>query len=195
MRLLKSVGLPKLPNKRALRVAFCATLLLSLCSLIAHAQTAGTASIQGTVSDPTGAAVPNAKVTVTNTDTATSRITSTDGAGLFSLPNIPVGAYSLTVEAAGFSGFTQMGVLEVGNNVQINPTLRVGSSTSTLRFRPPASSCRPRPAASSRSSTNGASQNSPSTDVRLPSSFSSLAVPSTLLPTTSTAAKPTLTRP
>jgi hypothetical protein len=125
MRLLKSAGL----SKRTSCLAVCATLFLSLCCYMAHAQTAGTASIQGTVNDPTGAAVPNAKVTVTNTDTATSRTTSSDAAGLFSLPNIPVGAYALTVEATGFSGFTQKGVLEVGNNVQINPTLKVGSSS------------------------------------------------------------------
>lgn len=95
----------------------------------AWAQTAGTASIQGTVSDQTGAAIPNAKVTLTKTDTGTSRTTVTDGNGLYSLPNVPVGPYSLTVEVQGFSGFTQKGTLEVGNNIQINPQLTVGSAS------------------------------------------------------------------
>jgi Carboxypeptidase regulatory-like domain len=132
MRLLTSVGLS---TKAVFRFAVGLTLLLSLCCFITHAQTAGTASIQGTVSDPSGAAIPNATVTVTNTETATSRTTISDGAGLFSLPNIPVGAYSLTVEAAGFSGFTQKGVLEVGNNVQINPSLRIGSSSEHIEVQ------------------------------------------------------------
>jgi hypothetical protein len=105
------------------------TALLLGTSFFAHAQTAGTASIQGTVTDPTGASIPNAKVTFTNTGTHTSRATVTDGAGIFSLPNVTVGAYSLTIAAQGFQGYTRTGVLEVGNNVQINPALTIGSST------------------------------------------------------------------
>ena len=116
--------------QRLLRAPALVLLLLTACvSLPSFAQTAGTASVQGTVADPTGAAIPGAKVTFTNTDTGTARTITTDGAGLYSLPNVPVGAYSLVVEAAGFQGYTQKGVLEVGNNTQINPELTVGSSS------------------------------------------------------------------
>jgi hypothetical protein len=108
---------------------FVFTALLLGTAFIAHAQTAGTASIQGTVTDSTGAAIPNAKVALTNTGTHTSRTTVTDGSGLYSLPNVAVGPYSLTIAAQGFQGYTRTGVLEVGNNVQINPALTVGSST------------------------------------------------------------------
>src|SRR5947209_12674242 len=106
--------------------SWCAILaVIFLCaSPIAFGQAAGTASIQGTVTDPTGAAVGNANVTLTNTNTGTTRTTVSDGSGLYALPNVPVGPYSLTVEAQGFSGFTQKGVLEVGNNIQINPELK-----------------------------------------------------------------------
>ena len=118
---------------RSIRRLASAVLLLTplflLQSLPASAQTAGTASIQGTVTDPTGAAIPNAKVTLTNTDTGTARNTVSDGSGLYSLPNVPVGPYSFTVAATGFQGFTQKGVLEVGNNTQINAPLTVGSSS------------------------------------------------------------------
>ncbi len=106
-----------------------ATFLLILPTHHASAQSAGTASIQGTIVDATGAAIPNAKVTLTNTETGTSRTTASDGAGLYSLPNVAVGPYSLSVEAAGFQGFTQKGILEVGNNTQVNPSLAVGSSS------------------------------------------------------------------
>ena len=109
---------------------FAILTILSLCFLpVAHAQSAGTASVQGTVTDPTGAAVPNASITLTNVDTNVARTTVTDSSGLYSLPNVAVGPYSLTVTASGFSGFTQTGVLEVGNNTQINPVLKIGAAT------------------------------------------------------------------
>jgi hypothetical protein len=103
--------------------------ILSLAPAITLAQSAGTASVQGSVSDPTGAAVSNAKVTLTNSERGTSRTTVTDGAGLYSLPNLPVGSYSLAIEAPTFQGYTQKGVLEVGNNIQINAVLTIGSSS------------------------------------------------------------------
>lgn len=125
MHLSKSAGLMM---KRLCSLLLFAAAVAGL-SLPVHAQTAGAASVQGTVTDPTGAAIPNAKVTLTNTATQTSRTTVTDGAGLYSLPNVPVGPYSFTVAAQGFQGYTRTGVLEVGNNIQINPALTVGSST------------------------------------------------------------------
>lgn len=103
-----------------------------LLTLPAAAQTAGMASIQGTAVDPSGATVAGAKVTFTNTDTGTSRTAVADSAGLFSFPNVPVGAYSLTVTAQGFQSFTQRGVLEVGNNTEVNAALKVGSSSESV---------------------------------------------------------------
>lgn len=93
------------------------------------AQAAGTASIQGTVTDPTGAAIPNAKVVLTKTDTGTSRTTTTDNNGVYALPNVPVGPYSLTVSSEGFQTYTQTGTLEVGNSISIDPHMTVGSAT------------------------------------------------------------------
>ena len=120
---------------------FCSFLvfaaLLISPSLLAHAQTAGTASVQGTVTDPTGAAIPNAQVTLTNTATHTARSTVTDGSGLYSLPNVPVGPYSLTVAASGFQGYTRTGVLEVGNNISDQSARsRSAVRASILRSRP-----------------------------------------------------------
>jgi hypothetical protein len=117
-----------------------AVILATLISLAAvqnlSGQTAGTASVQGTVSDPTGASVPGAQVTLTNTETSTSRTTITDGSGLYSLPNVPVGPYKLTISAAGFRGFTESKVvLEVGNNLQINAPLTLGSTNETVEVQ------------------------------------------------------------
>jgi len=117
-----------LSTKKLFRAAV--PILLSLILPVTlHAQAAGTASVQGTVTDQTGAAVPGATVTLTQTATGTSRASTTDGAGVYALPNVPVGPYSLSVAASGFQSFTQTGTLEVGNNISIDPHLKVGSAS------------------------------------------------------------------
>jgi outer membrane receptor protein involved in Fe transport len=76
-------------------------LLIALFSATANAQfTAGT--ILGTVTDPTGAAVPGAKVTATNLDTAFVRTVETDQTGSYNMVDMPLGTYQVKVEAAGF---------------------------------------------------------------------------------------------
>src|SRR5437870_5054982 len=66
-----------------------------------------TGSISGTVLDSTGAAVPNAKLTITNTErNEVVRTVTTDSSGNYSAPQIPVGLYSITVEVAGFKKAT-----------------------------------------------------------------------------------------
>src|SRR5674476_223152 len=65
-------------------------------------------NIRGTILDPSGATVANAKVTVTNTDrNQVVRVVTTDSTGSYSVPIIPVGIYSIKVEAAG-SGVTDV---------------------------------------------------------------------------------------
>ena len=61
-----------------------------------------TASIVGTVTDPTGAAVPNAKITITNTDTGIVRTTTTNATGSYAARELAIGHYNVRVEAAGF---------------------------------------------------------------------------------------------
>ena len=122
------------------RLAHAALLLVTSFALLAlpdpaPAQTAGTASIQGAVTDATGAVIPNAKVTLTSTDTGTTRATTSDSQGRYSLPNLPVGAFSLNVVATGFQGFTVKGTLEVGNNTEINAPLTVGSSSEQVEVQ------------------------------------------------------------
>ena len=66
-----------------------------------YAQSTG--SIRGTVSDTTGAAIPEASVTVTNTQTAQQRSTQTTSSGVFVFPDLPIGRYELQVSKTGFS--------------------------------------------------------------------------------------------
>src|ERR1051326_1535995 len=70
-----------------------------------------TGSLGGTVTDPTGAAVADAKVMVRNTETALTRTVQSASDGGFLFSSLPVGVYNLTVEKAGFSTYVQEGVV------------------------------------------------------------------------------------
>ncbi len=61
-----------------------------------------TATVRGTVKDPSGASVPLASVTITDADRGTSQTTAADDEGRFAITALPPGQYVLTVEAAGF---------------------------------------------------------------------------------------------
>jgi hypothetical protein len=112
------------------------TLSLVLCLCFAatvRAQVAGTATIQGTISDSTGAVIASATVTLTNAATHVAQATKTDGSGVYVFPNIPVGTYSVTVAAAGFQTYTQSSiVLEVGSNISINVKMTVGTENQKI---------------------------------------------------------------
>jgi hypothetical protein len=84
------------------KLQFCLallSLLLLAAGAIAQVQNG---QFTGTVTDPSGAAIPNAKVTVTNTGTNFSITTNTNQAGNYTVKELPVGPYKITVEAAGF---------------------------------------------------------------------------------------------
>jgi hypothetical protein len=91
-------------------------------------------SIGGVVTDPTGASVPGAKVTVTRTDTnQTLRSLTTDSSGGYSAPLIPVGIYSVRVESKGFKTETRTDImLNVNDDLKINIKLEVGSVTDVV---------------------------------------------------------------
>src|SRR5262249_17783391 len=91
-------------ESRLMRQVAC--LMFLLCGA-AFAQVGGTGSIQGTVTDPSGAAVTNANVTATNVATGVETTRQTTGAGFFVLPLLPAGQYNVTVKATGFETFNQ----------------------------------------------------------------------------------------
>ena len=101
--------------------------LLAACSVPLWGQAVANAQIQGFVTDPSGAAVPNAKVTASQTAMGLVRTTLSGPDGTYVLPDLPVGPYKLQVQASGFETYVQSGiVLEVSNNVAINVALHVG---------------------------------------------------------------------
>jgi hypothetical protein len=110
--------------------------LLLLC--VAHANIraqseVGTAGINGTISDPSGAVVAGAKVTAKSTATGFIRETESTAAGLYALTQLPVGSYDVTVEQAGFSKAVRSGVnLTVGTSQKLNISLEVGTPTQVI---------------------------------------------------------------
>ena len=80
--------------------ALLLALLFSLLAVNAHAQFK--ASLQGTVTDPNGAAVAGAKVNITEQSTGLSRETLTSDQGFYRISELPPGRYTVTVQAAGF---------------------------------------------------------------------------------------------
>ncbi len=90
-------------------------------------------SLQGTVTDPSGAVVPNARVTVRNEETGVSQSTTTDQSGHYSFYGIPSGNSALFVQANGFQQQTMSNIYLGTNRLnEIHATLRVGSATETV---------------------------------------------------------------
>jgi hypothetical protein len=108
--------------KSYLRLLFAVATLF--VPVLLHSQATGT--INGSVYDSTGALVPGAAVTVTNTGTNQTRSAITDSSGNYVLPLLPVGNYSVRVEKEGFTPFLQASLtLQVNTTIQVNATLEV----------------------------------------------------------------------
>jgi hypothetical protein len=105
-------------------------LLLSFGPLAAQTTTG---SIVGTVTDNSGAAVPGAAVTVTNVDTNITTKTTTDSSGNYVVTPLPVGHYSVAVEARGFKRALNEGItLNVQDRLGVNVALEVGQISETV---------------------------------------------------------------
>lgn len=94
-----------------------------------------TATILGTVTDSSGASVPNAKVIAANTETAYQREVTTAADGGYVLPLLPVGRYMLTVESPNFKKYVRDGiVLTVNQNARVDAALAVGTVMETVNI-------------------------------------------------------------
>jgi hypothetical protein len=106
-------------------------LLLSLCTFAQSQATTGL--IQGTVVDPNGAVLNGASVTVKNTETGFERTVSSNSDGFFSAPLLPLGKYSLTVTASGFSNSVLENVeLSVGQTLTLKIEMKIGGGVTTV---------------------------------------------------------------
>jgi Carboxypeptidase regulatory-like domain len=117
---------------RVVRIGVCVVLLLMLGGKL-FAQAGASGTIVGTVTDASGAIVPDVKVTVTNTATKASFQTVSSSAGDYNAPSLPPGSYTVSAEAKGFqkavvTAFT----LTVNQRARVDLTLKPGAVTETV---------------------------------------------------------------
>jgi hypothetical protein len=106
--------------------------LLALSLQPVDAQVAG-ATILGTISDPGGAVIANAQVTVKDLGTGLARTVTTNSAGFYTAPNLAPGKYELRASAPGFSvGMASDITLTVGSQQTVNVMLKVGQANATV---------------------------------------------------------------
>jgi hypothetical protein len=113
---------------------------LSLCFLVmsaagvtaAHAQS--TATLSGTVKDPSGAVLPGAKITLHSVGTGADRVVTSDSAGDYAIPSLQPGEYTLMAKMAGFASYTIKSlVLQVDQKIQVGITMGLASAAETVQ--------------------------------------------------------------
>ena len=129
---LRTAGIKPTTMTKRLVLAFAAL----LCAAnLASAQTI-TAAITGTVTDPSGSIVPNAKVVVNNTGTNVSFETVSNESGLYTFPFLPTGNYNVTVSNAGFKkSIIGPFKIEVNQTARIDVKLEVGETSVTVEVK------------------------------------------------------------
>ena len=120
----------EIPHRRILRYLLVALLLLLPNLLVAQQSSA----INGAVTDPTGAAVQNATVTLTNTGQHTTFNAITNTAGEYSIPALEAGTYNLEITAPGFEKFEATSVvLRVSRKERVDAQLTIGATATEVR--------------------------------------------------------------
>src|SRR5215469_61098 len=108
---------------RSFRITLCFIVLLMTAGRL-FAQAGATGTILGTVTDASGANIPNAKVTVTDTETNADFRTMTSSAGDYNAPALNPGHYKVTVESTGFQKYVTTGlVLTVNQRLRVDAQL------------------------------------------------------------------------
>lgn len=117
---------------RMLRVT-CAMCVFTLLGQLSGRAQAVNGTVVGSVTDSTGAILPGATVTITDTGTNTSRSITTDANGYYAFPNLMPGNYRVSVEKQGFATVARSGVtLSVNNTVRVDLSLQPGQVTETI---------------------------------------------------------------
>jgi len=108
-------------------------ILCSILLLAASALAQTSASMVGSVKDPSGAVISGAQITVTNTERGISRTTTSNADGEWAVAALPPGKYDLNVTAPGFKGYSAKGVvLDVAQKARIDVSMQVGATTTEV---------------------------------------------------------------
>src|SRR5258708_22812547 len=116
---------------------YMGVLVLALAVLFCGRLNAGvTASISGTVTDASGAAVAGASVTATNVDTGIATTQSTNSQGYYSFQSLALGKYNVEAQQGGFKSYRQTGlILEVNDALTVDVVLQVGQKTERVEVQ------------------------------------------------------------
>jgi Carboxypeptidase regulatory-like domain/TonB-dependent Receptor Plug Domain len=105
-------------------------LLIALCIAVPVYGQKSSGTITGIVTDPQGAVVPGAEVTITNDATGANRTVVTTSAGLYSAPSLDQGTYTVSIKAANFQDYVAKNVtLDVNTTTTVNASLKVGNAS------------------------------------------------------------------
>jgi len=116
-----------------LSVSVCLGMGLLLVAPKILAQQVTTGQILGSVTDSSGAVIPGAKVTITNTATGIAKTTVTNSSGSYFVPYLIPGTYVVGASKLGFERITKTGItLQVEQKAVVDVTLPVGSTTQTV---------------------------------------------------------------
>lgn len=125
----------KFRSHRSPFLSACAAILFLACSGFSISAQSVVGRISGTVKDASGAVVPNASVTATNTATNLVRTATANEDGFYTLTNLPVGTYRVEAELSGFKKATQADVALVADaRLTIDFTLEPGDVTGTVQI-------------------------------------------------------------
>ncbi len=121
-------------DSKALRLCVAIFLLGAaiLIAPLATAQNANTGEIKGAVTDASGAVVPGATVSIRNVQTGVVTPTTTNGSGLYDVPFLVPGNYTITFSKDGFRSFVREGIALQVETVEISATLQVGSASQEI---------------------------------------------------------------
>ncbi len=117
---------------RRLIIAILPLLTLALVAAPASAQGSGAGKIYGTVTDPTGAVIPNATIHITNGVSGFHQTTTTNSTGQFSFSNVPFNPYQINVTAQGFASLSQNTTVSSAVGTYLNLVLKIGAATQSV---------------------------------------------------------------
>src|SRR5215831_8512097 len=122
---------------------FCCRVMVLLCFCSFLLAQVNTASLTGLITDPTNATVGQVKVTVQNAATGYTRTTESDAAGYYSLQELPIGTYRVTVSHQGFATLAETVSLNTAEKVRRDFVLRAGGTEETVEVTATAPSLSP----------------------------------------------------
>jgi outer membrane receptor protein involved in Fe transport len=104
-----------------------------LCGAMGYAQSTTSARLSGSVTDPSGAAIPHIKVTAKNIGTDLTVSVESDASGNYAFNSLPVGQYQVTAAGTGFSSLVETGItLGVSQSITLNLPLKLGGSSDSV---------------------------------------------------------------